>query len=318
MKKIWFGVIPFAALLMLASCGDKHEHSYTKLAEKDKDGHWMECECKEKQRVNHEYGDWKVITEPTESSLGKKERICQFCQYTDSQDIEMLQHQHQFATAWIFDSTEHYHQATCGHDQVKGEAEKHQYKNGSCSTCGVSEDIQLFEFNVTATHAILTDLKDQGVVDLHLPAEYAGVPVQEIGSSVFDTCQNLENVYYEGSLEDWCQIRFTGSSSNPMYSGQHFFLKNDQKVWEEVTKLVIPQTVEAIGNHQFYGFENITEINMSHIKSIGVSAFSNCKNLKKGGTSSHNKIGASYFFWMYRFRRNCYTKYSRRNWFVCF
>lgn len=284
MKKMMFLGFPFACLLLLSSCNENHQHNFTKLVDKHESGHIYECDCGEKQTINHAYGDWNILIESTEDKLGKKERICEVCDYIDQQDIEKLAHQHQFAKEWLFDEQTHYNQAICGHSDVKGNEEQHQYVDGACTTCGVSEDISLFTFKTTKSnemqaYASITGFHGSTVTSIHFPKEYRGLPVQEVDSAVFQACQSLENVYFEGGLEAWCKIRFLSPSSNPMFNGKHFFLKNDKNEWEEVTKLTIPNTIESIKDNQFYGFENVTEVTMESVNSIGTSAFMNCSKL---------------------------------------
>ena len=105
--------------------------------------------------------------------------------------------------------------------------------------------------------------------------------VTSIGSEAFYGCSSLTDVYYEGTLEDWCKISFGSGSSNPMYYASHFYIKNSNKVYEEVTEIVIPDTITSIGNYQFYGFYNVTKITIPNsVTSIGKSAFYGCSSLE--------------------------------------
>ncbi len=105
--------------------------------------------------------------------------------------------------------------------------------------------------------------------------------ITSLGNHLFGGCSNLMNVYYEGSIEDWCKLSFGTVSTNPMFSARHFYQKNSDDVWEEVVGIVIPNTITKVGNYQFYGFNNITSIALpDNMISIGVSAFSNCSKLE--------------------------------------
>jgi hypothetical protein len=87
-------------------------------------------------------------------------------------------------------------------------------------------------------------------------------------------------VYYEGTLEDWCNIYFDYSMANPMYYAEHFYLLNNGN-WEEVTNLVIPEGVTIIKAHAFVGFENVVSVTIpKSVKSISSYAFHNCDNIK--------------------------------------
>ena len=97
----------------------------------------------------------------------------------------------------------------------------------------------------------------------------------------FYNCPSLEEVYYDGTIEDWCNIQFKNSSSNPMDCAKHFYMKDSNNEYYEVTELVIPDTVSRIGDFNFYGFDNLTKIELSDsVKEIGTSAFAYCKSLK--------------------------------------
>ncbi|MDE7100490.1 MAG: leucine-rich repeat domain-containing protein, partial [Anaeroplasmataceae bacterium] len=117
---------------------------------------------------------------------------------------------------------------------------------------------------------------DRGLVDINIPKT-----VEEIDLDAFYECENLLNVYYEGTLEDWCSIQFKSASTNPMYYALHFYVKDNEGVWEEVTSIVLPDTIEQIGNYQFYGFSSVSSICLSEsVLSIGISAFKGCEQLE--------------------------------------
>ena len=104
-----------------------------------------------------------------------------------------------------------------------------------------------------------------------------------IGNDVFGSWNNsssLTNVYYKGSIESWCNLLFSTGESNPMFYADHFYMKNEEDNWYEVTEIVIPNTITKIGDYQFYGFENVTSIRIpNNITSIGGCAFSECTHL---------------------------------------
>ncbi len=136
-----------------------------------------------------------------------------------------------------------------------------------------------------------------------------GKGVKTVGVDAF-RCQIsadevFENVYYTGTLADWCDITFEGdvilsSYSNPMLLAENLYING-----ELLTDLVIPEGLTSIKNNQFNGcdciknitfHESITEIGKwSFYKCSGLTkiiipdsvifihygAFSSCKNLKK-------------------------------------
>jgi len=109
-------------------------------------------------------------------------------------------------------------------------------------------------------------------------------------------CTSLTNVYYNGTIEDWCNISFSSSSSNPMCYASHFYMLDENNEYKEVTEIVIPETVTKIGDYKFYGFGNITNITIPNsVISIGKSAFGGCTSLTSmtlpfignGGSETH-------------------------------
>lgn len=120
--------------------------------------------------------------------------------------------------------------------------------------------------------------------------------VTNIGDCAFGGCASLTNVYYNGTIEDWCNISFSSSSSNPMCYASHFYMLDENNEYKEVTEIVIPETVTKIGDYKFYGFGNITNITIPNsVISIGKSAFGGCTSLTSmtlpfignGGSETH-------------------------------
>ena len=101
----------------------------------------------------------------------------------------------------------------------------------------------------------------------------------------------IQNIYYNGSIDDWCAIQIgntyinTGieyeSSGNPMAYAEHFYMLNNDNEYYEVTELVIPDTVSSIGAFQFSGLKNLVSVVISNnVIKIDRYAFAGCTNLK--------------------------------------
>ncbi|MDE6583937.1 MAG: leucine-rich repeat domain-containing protein, partial [Anaeroplasmataceae bacterium] len=104
--------------------------------------------------------------------------------------------------------------------------------------------------------------------------------VTQIDSNAFANCTSLVDVYYEGTIEGWCEVGLFGYEANPMYYASHFYLKNGSNEWEEVTSIEIPETITKIGTYQFMGFANITAITIPNsVSFIDANAFANCTSL---------------------------------------
>ncbi len=101
-----------------------------------------------------------------------------------------------------------------------------------------------------------------------------------IGDSAFRSCSSLINVYYDGTIEDWCKIKFSYQDSNPMNPAEHFYIKNTNNEYDEVTEIIISNVNISIGDYQFYSFDNIINVEIPNsVTSIGDSAFESCSSL---------------------------------------
>lgn len=114
-----------------------HEHELTHLSPKPStctDTGTMECwhcnicgkyflneECKLEisERIvviplaNHDYGEWVVVSESTETETGERYRICSVCGYKEVETIDKLDHAHKYSEEWTSDISGHWHEAIC-------------------------------------------------------------------------------------------------------------------------------------------------------------------------------------------------------------
>ena len=115
--------------------------------------------------------------------------------------------------------------------------------------------------------------------------------ITSVGMMAFN-CINLKNVYYDGTVEDWCKIEFdstTNDRANPKELADNIYFLNDdgeicngEKKYSTITKLSIPDTIVSIGNSQFCNFNSIVSVEISSsVKYIGDNAFACCVNLER-------------------------------------
>ena len=118
--------------------------------------------------------------------------------------------------------------------------------------------------------------------------------VTSIGDEAFYNCTGLTKVNIT-DIAAWCNIAFSGSSSNPLYYAKHLYVDD-----VEVTNLVIPEGVTSIGSGAFYNCTGLTSVTIpSSVTSIGSGAFSCCSGLTSVTIpNSVTSIGSSAF-------RNC-------------
>ena len=95
--------------------------------------------------------------------------------------------------------------------------------------------------------------------------------VTSIGDNAFFNCDGLTSVHIS-DLTAWCKIAFTNGSSNPLYYANHLYLNG-----EEITNLVIPESVTSIGDYAFRGCSGLTSVTIpKSVTSIGGLAFQSC------------------------------------------
>ena len=112
-------------------------------------------------------------------------------------------------------------------------------------------------------------LDDEEIIDLVIPSN-----VTSINRYAFTGCEYLNSVHIS-DLEAWCKIVFSTQESNPLMYAHHLFLNG-----EEIKNLVIPNTLESIGDFVFIGCSGLTSVTIpSSVLSIGVSAFLGCSSL---------------------------------------
>ena len=109
---------------------------------------------------------------------------------------------------------------------------------------------------------------------------------------------NLEDVYYNGTINDWFSIKFTDYSSTPMSSAKNFYiLDNDGLVeyngmkYSKPTQIEVPDTISTI-DYQLVGFNQLTKVSIpSSVKSLGEYAFDKCTSLTFNKYDNANYLG---------------------------
>ena len=104
--------------------------------------------------------------------------------------------------------------------------------------------------------------------------------VSIIHNSAFYKCSLLKKVYYNGTIEDWCNIKFNDFYSNPMSYAKHFYILNENNEYIELNNIIIPTTITRINKYTFCCF-NIHSITLhKNITEFDDDAFTLCKSLK--------------------------------------
>ena len=281
--------------------------------------------------LGHNYGEWTITKEPTETQKGSKEKECSVCGDIVTEEIPELEHIHKYNEKVVEPTCTEigYTEKICECGYVRRvdvvPALGHSYSDNMCTVCGYNQYLNFVLSSNKDYYNVYCNTKD--IVNIRIPSEYKGLPViigyeafyncdqlvnvilskgirsidseafcgcdllqsitipnsvTNIGRVVFLNCYSLDKVYYDGTIEDWCKIKFDSLSSNPMNFANNIYMKNSNNEYYEVTEIEIPNTITSIGNYQFYGFNNTTKITIPNsVISIGDLAFSNYYSLDK-------------------------------------
>ncbi len=108
------------------------------------------------------------------------------------------------------------------------------------------------------------------------------------GSYAFRNCISLTKVEYKGSLANWLNILFGDYFANPLCYAQHLYINN-----EEVTSVVIPDTITEIKPYAFSGCSGLTSITIPNsVTSIGNDAFYGVRLINYNGSATGSPWGA--------------------------
>ena len=96
-----------------------HTHCLSVDYSKDETGHWHTCSgCTEKVDFEaHTEDSGTVTVQPTETTEGIRVYSCTVCGYvirTETVPALNSEHTHSYGTAWKYDSTNHWHECSCG------------------------------------------------------------------------------------------------------------------------------------------------------------------------------------------------------------
>ncbi len=122
--------------------------------------------------------------------------------------------------------------------------------------------------------------------------------VEHIKASAFAYCENINEVHIT-SLENWCNIDFENSESNPLTLKGVLYLNGETLTGSivlpdgcksipaytfknsNITEITIPDSVATIGDYAFYRCESITDLSVpDSVVSIGENVFKYCTNLE--------------------------------------
>ncbi len=129
-KKLGLVFLTFI-IVMLASCVTAHEHTYFNDYKYDEEGHWQEASCNHKDlTTTKEQHELELVKEvvATYEAAGYKLYKCNTCNYSKTEEIDMLIHS--YSSALSFDDKTHWYSCTdTGYEDLKKDEEAHDDSN---------------------------------------------------------------------------------------------------------------------------------------------------------------------------------------------
>ena len=97
----------------------------------------------------------------------------------------------------------------------------------------------------------------------------------------YDLRIKYDNVYYNGNIQEWCNIYFGGYEAQPINNAENFYLKDEEGNYQTLTEITIPESIKVVKKHCFQGMKSLESITIpSNVEIIEEEAFSSCGNVK--------------------------------------
>lgn len=119
-----------------------HEHDCSEEWKTDAVYHWHVCSiCNELvEKEEHTFGDWEIITEPTDNTKGLKERVCSVCNYKEERNVAELSHEHKQKEEWKSNVVKHWHVCSECNNVVEESEAAHSFGSWTVTKKPTTED----------------------------------------------------------------------------------------------------------------------------------------------------------------------------------
>lgn len=282
------------------------------------------AETEEIEILPHTTEAWTIQLEPTKDKKGMAYSNCKVC--NDRCDIELPVINETDYAVTVVDSESKIYTYTTGNSKIEIFVSNFRFYTVLENNTVVG--YQIYGSNISADKLVIPSTH-MGLPVISIPAgafrdeAFSEVVIPEgvkyIGQGAFQDCENLkkitmpstvvelgkgdygytgsafsgiENLYYNGTVETWCKIKFLGS-----IHAENISFINENNEYTPVTEITIPTSITAIGDYQFYGFSSLTTVNMhGGITSIGTCTFEGSGLVSFTMPDSVTSVGASAFF----------------------
>jgi len=124
------------------------------------------------------------------------------------------------------------------------------------------------------------------IENLYLPKSLTSV--MGSGGAPFAN-SDITNLYYSGSVADWCVIAFSAKTSSPTNYTTNFYIDG-----ELITDLKVPHGVAEIKKYAFRGYDSLVSVSLpTSVGAIGDQSFDQCTGLKKITVPASVTLGSS-------------------------
>lgn len=160
------------------------------------------------ESCTHEWGEWKIIQEPTCADDGYSVRTCKLCGKQGRKIEESTDHT--YSEQWSTDSTYHWHDITCGHSLPKTSLPgygTHSFdENNVCTVCGVELVSQglSYEPNLAEKTVNVSGIGNANNSIIHIGMTYGSTteqyPIVGIKASAFSGLKGLASIYMRSNI----------------------------------------------------------------------------------------------------------------------
>ena len=267
------------------------------------DGGWADASSDSQAVHTHNYTT--TMTAPTCSAQGFTTFVCACGDSYIGDYKDPIPHSYE--TAWAYNETHHWKNATCDCDGQSEYAE-HIDEGGVCSVCEALLYTQgvLYQMSSEGTYAVVTGYEGTAT-KVKIASTYQGVPVTEMGNSAFYNQDKMEEVILPNTVTTIERSAFaycysltkvnipdgvTSIGASAFRDCRNLTDVNipdgvtviEEKVFaycNSLTDVSIPDGVTSIGGSAFYHCDSLTNVLIpDSVTSIGILAFGDCGNLQ--------------------------------------